>query len=128
MIWIARIYFALILAMVAAVGLYGLIQPNGLIATFDLLPKTTRATAEMRGLYGGAMISWALAGLAAWRFKSLRPGLLVGLGLTLGLIAVVRAVSIAVDHQAAFNLPALASEALFALACWALYRHDAATT
>jgi hypothetical protein len=124
MIWFARIYFGVMLALLASIGVLGLVSPHELAARFDLLPKSAKGLAELRGLYGGAFVSWALLGIAAWRCRTLRPGLLIGLAVTLGLLAAARLVSLFVDGEPEFNVPALVTEALFALAAWALYRHD----
>jgi hypothetical protein len=56
----------------------------------------------------------------------LRGGFLLAVGTTLGAIAAARIVSLAIDHEFAFNIPAMASEALIALACWVLYRNEKA--
>jgi hypothetical protein len=124
MIWIVRVFFGLMLALFAAVGLTGLIAPDKLMASLHLAATAGAGRAELRGLYGGALISWALIGIAAWRCPKLRPGLLVGLAITLGALTVARLVSIAVDGEIAFNAPALIMEALFALAAWTLWRRE----
>jgi hypothetical protein len=127
MIWIARIYLAIMLALMGAIGVLAIVAPDKLIANFDLLPKSPKGLAEMRGLYGGAFVSWTLAGLAAWRWKNYRPGLLAGIALSMGAIALVRLVSLAIEHEPGFNVPALVGEGLIALACWALIRHEKST-
>jgi hypothetical protein len=124
MIWIARIYAALMMLLFAGLGAFALAQPDALAVKLALMPKTIAGTAELRGLYGGAFLSWAALGLAAWRFRSLRTGILAALGVSLGGIAIARLVSLAVDHEAAFNVPALITEGLFAVACWALVKDE----
>jgi hypothetical protein len=124
MIWVVRVVFALLLVLFAAVGLAGLIMPEKLMASLHLAATKPAGVAELRGLYGGALTSWALAGIAAWRWPRLRPGLLVGLAISLGAIALARVVSIAVDGEVAFNLPALIGEGVFALCAWALWRKE----
>lgn len=124
MVMLARAYLGLTLLLLAGVGFAGLLVPDTLVAQFDLLPQSAKGSAEVRGLYGGAFLSWGLIIVGAWRYKHLRNGLLVALALTMGTIAAARLVSLAVDQQPAFNIPAIVSELLIVLACWILYRDE----
>jgi hypothetical protein len=124
MVLIARIYLGLIIATFAAMGLLALAAPAQLMAQLDLLPKSPKGLAEIRALYGGAFLSWAVIMLAAWRSRTLGQGLWMAMALTMGAIAAARVVSLAIERQTAFNVPALIGEGLIALACWTLYRHE----
>jgi hypothetical protein len=124
MVIVARIYLFLILVLFGLLGLASLAVPDAVAARMHLAPQAMAGTAEIRGLYGGAFLAWSLMIIGAWRYKPLAKGLLAAVGLSMGLIAAARMVSLAIDHEAAFNIPAAASEALIALACWVLYRNE----
>ena len=122
MLVLARVVLVLATVLFAVVGLAGLVSPENLMGQLGLQALSVQGTAEVRGLYGGLFLSWSAILIAAWRSPALRGGLLLALAATLGLIALARVVSMAVDGDFAFNLPALAGEAVIALACWAVAR------
>lgn len=121
---IARAYLYMMVAVQAVVGITALFRPEIVAAQFDLLPQTIKGIAEVRGLYGGGIFSWGLVTLAALRCRYLSPGLLIAMAVTMGSIAAARMASLIVDHETALSIPAGIVEALTALACWTIYRHD----
>lgn len=123
MIKVARGYLYFMVAFQAAVGITALFAPEIIAAKFDLLPQSIKGTAEIRGLYGGGVLSWSLITLGALRCKPLSPGLLIALMTLMGSIAAGRVVSLIVDHETALNIPAGIAEALMALASWLIYKH-----
>jgi hypothetical protein len=121
----ARGWLYLIAAVQLAVGLAALFAPQMVAARFDLLPQTLKGAAEIRGLYGGGFTASGLLTLLALRDTPLARGLLVAVGSVMGGIAAARLVSLCVEHEIAFTLPAAVAEALTALACRVLYRRSA---
>lgn len=126
MVKIARVYLGLQVLLFSAVGIFALTAPQSLLAQFDLVPQSAQGTAEARSLYGGAFLAWALIIVGAWRYKSLRRGLLASLALSIGLIATARILSLAIDHVPDFNVPAMIFEWLIVVACWIVYRDEKA--
>jgi hypothetical protein len=125
MIAVVRIYVGFMALALGALGALALVAPDTLMAQLDLLPKSLKGVAEIRALYGGAFLSWGVMLLiAALPGRALGQGFRVAMALTLGGIAAARVVSLAIEHQLAFNVQALVSEGLIAAGCWALYRHE----
>lgn len=123
MLTAARVYVIFMAIVFGLGGATALISPEMFMAQLELLPKSIKGTAEVRGLYGGGFLSWAVILIAALRCKSVSAGLLLAMILTMGLIVIARGVSVVVDHETAFNVPAIIGEALLVLACWVLYRN-----
>jgi len=123
MTMLAKVFLCFLVLVFAGIGLTALADPAAIAGKFDLALQSTKASAEVRGLYGGGFVAWALIIIAALRFKTLAPGLLTAMGISMGAIAIARIVSIATDYAPDFNLPAFAVEALAAGACWILYKN-----
>mgnify|MGYP003576806372 CR=1 FL=1 len=123
---IARAYLYFMAAVLAGIGFTGLFAPEIIGHQLGLAPESLKGTAEIRGLYGGGVLSWCVITLAGLRCKALFPGLLGGLGILMGGIAAGRVVSLIIDHEIELNIPAGTMEALIALSCWVIYRHDKA--
>ena len=97
----------------------GLFAPQIISGQVFLSPATIAGTAELRGLYGGGFIGFGLVLLCGLRCKSLAPGLFLAMAIIMGGIVVGRIVSLAIEHEFAFTIPAIIGEVLLALACWA---------
>jgi len=128
MVKVARAWLYFMVVFQAGVGITALFAPEIIGAQFDLLPQSIKGTAEIRGLYGGGVLSWSVITLCALRCKSLSPGLLAGLGILMGGIAAGRVISMFVDHEFSLNVQAGTAEALNALACWIIYKYNKATS
>lgn len=122
MLTVARIYLAIAAVLLALVGFTALISPQTLLTAFDLAAQSEKGIAEIRSLYAGVFLSWAITiGVALAAPRRTRM-LLLSLGLTMAAIAVMRVISLIADYEPEFNVPALIGEALIALACFVLYR------
>lgn len=119
----ARVYVILMAVVFGFGGLGALISPEMFMGQLELLPKSIKGTAEVRGLYGGGFLSWAVILISALRYKSVSAGLFLAMVISMGLIVVARIVSVVVDQEIAFNGPAIVGEALLVLACWVLYKN-----
>lgn len=128
----AKAYLYFMVVFQCGIGITALFAPELIGKKFDLVPrmvdgvKSIKAVAELRGLYGGGVLSWGLMTLAALRCETFAPGMLAALGLLMGCIAFGRLVSLIVDRETALNIPAGIAETLIALSCWVLYSSNTA--
>ena len=106
-------------------GATGLLAPQVISGQVFLSPVTIAGTAELRGLYGGGFIGFGFVILCGLRCKSLAPGLLMAMAIIMSCVVVGRVVSLAIDNEFAFTLPAIVGEVLLVLACWAGSRNAA---
>src|SRR5262245_33438471 len=118
MLTIARIYVWLMALTLGVLGVLALAAPEMLMPQLGLSPAAVKGTAEIRGLYGGGFCAWAAILIAGTRARPWSGGLLIAMAVTMGGIAAARIVSLIVDGEVAFNVQALVSEGLLALACW----------
>lgn len=121
MIAIARGFLYVMAAIFAAIGIAAMCSPETIAAQFDLVPSSTKGIAEVRALYGGGILGWAAIALCALRCRVLAPGLLLAMATLMGLIAMGRVASLAVDHEIMFNLATGTVETLVAMVCWVIY-------
>ena len=118
----ARVYLYLISVTFLAVGITALLSPKHLASFFDLQAQTERGVAELRSLYGGLFLSLGALTLYALRKPNVAQDLLLAVGVLMGSVAAARIVSLALDREITFTLPAAGAEALVSLACWTLVR------
>lgn len=102
---------------IAAFGL-----PHLITEIFHLAPVTILGTAEIRCLYGGGFFSFGVITLIGLRSGSLGPGLLMAMAIFMWSVAAARAISIPIDHEVAFTVPALVAEIILGLAYWTASR------
>ena len=123
---IARGFLYLNVLIFAIVGVKSLFMPESMVGQLQLQAISIAGTGEMRGLYGGGFIGFALVLLGGLRCKPLSPGLLMAMMTVMGGVVMGRIFSLAVDHEYPMTLTAAALESLLVLACWIVYKHDKA--
>lgn len=104
--------------MFVCVAVIAVVAPGVWQAQFDIAPATAKAASELRALYGGIFLGWAAMVVMGLRPGTARQGALLGLAVTLGAIAALRLVCLALDGAPDFNIPAMLAEALIAGAAW----------
>jgi Domain of unknown function (DUF4345) len=125
---IARGYLYLNVLLFAAIGVKSLFMPESMAGQLQLAATSIAGTGEIRGLYGGGFIGFALVLLGGLRCKPLSPGLLIAMATVMGGVVCGRIVSLALDHEYMLTLVGGTAEALVALACWSVYKHDTTTS
>ena len=123
---ITRGFLYLNVLIFAIVGVKSLFMPESMVGQLQLQAISIAGTGEMRGLYGGGFIGFALVLLGGLRCKPLSPGLLMAMMTVMGGVVMGRMFSLAVDHEYPMTLTATALESLLVLACWIVYKHDKA--
>ena len=99
-------------------GATALFAPDIIAGKLYLSPVTIAGTSEIRGLYGGGFAGFGVVILTGLRSKALGSGLLMSMATIMGGVVVGRVVSLAIDHETAFTIPAAVAEILVAGACW----------
>ena len=99
-------------------GATALFAPDIIAGKLYLSPVTIAGTSEIRGLYGGGFAGFGVVILTGLRSKTLGAGLLMSMAIVMGGVVVGRVVSLAIDHETAFTVPAAIAELLVAVSCW----------
>ena len=123
---IARAFLYLNVLIFAGVGTKSLFMPESMVGQLQLSAISLAGTGEIRGLYGGGFLGFALVLLGGLRCKPISPGLLIAMVTVMGGVIVGRIFSLAVDREYPMTLTAGALELLLVLACWSVYKHDKA--
>jgi hypothetical protein len=127
MLMAARIFLVFTAAILAVVGIAGLVMPDVVMQQLALAPRAAAGTAEIRALYGGGFTAWAALILVGMRNSPATRGLLLAIAVSMGAISLARLVSLAADYEPSFNIPACIFEALVALAAWYVHRQRTPT-
>jgi hypothetical protein len=125
---VARIWLYFIALIFGIVGFTSLFSPETTGSQLQIQALSLAGTSELRGLYGGGFVGFALILIAGLRRKDYSQGLLMSMAIIMGGIVVGRVVSIALDHELKATLGAGAPELLVALACLSVYKHDKGLT
>lgn len=123
---IARGILYLNVLIFAVVGVKSMFMPESMTGQLQLQAMSIAGTGEVRGLYGGGFIGFALVLLGGLQCKRLSPGLLIAMMTVMGGVVIGRIFSLAIDREYPMTLTAAALESLLVLACWIVYRHDKA--
>lgn len=118
MIKLARGLLYFFSAFFVVYGATALFRPDIIAGALYLSPVTIAGTSEIRGLYGGGFAAFGVVLFNGLRNKSIGPGLLMSMAIIMGGVVIGRIVSLAIDHETAFTLPALIAEVVVAWACW----------
>jgi hypothetical protein len=121
MLTIARAYLIIMAIALMLIGLAALAAPEAVSRELALLPQAGKGLAELRGLYGGLFIAWGVIMLWSIRATDIASGLLIAMIIMMGTIAAARLVSLVLDREPAFNVPALVFEGLIAVASWVIF-------
>jgi hypothetical protein len=121
---VARIWLYFIALIFGVVGVTSLLSPETTGSQLQIQAVSLAGTSELRGLYGGGFVGFALIILVGLRRKAYSPGLLMAMAIIMGGIVVGRVVSLAVDHELKTTLGTGVLELLVALACWSVYKHE----
>ena len=114
----ARGFLYLFVVLFMAIGVTAMFAPDVIAAKLALTPVNLAGTSELRGLYGGGFFGFGIVLLCGLRCKLLAPGLLTAMAIIMGGVVVGRMVSLAIDHETTFTIPAAIGEGLLAMACW----------
>ena len=118
MIKLARGLLYFFSAFFVVYGATALFRPDIIAGALYLSPGTIAGTSEIRGLYGGGFAAFGVVLFNGLRNRQIGPGLLMSMAIIMGGVVVGRIVSLAIDHETAFTVPAAIAELLVAGCAW----------